>query len=159
MLAGRSAERLAALAAELDGLGWVRADAQDPDSVLAAVHDGDVLVATVGPFARWGDPAVRAAIAAGATYLDSTGEPAFIRHVFADLDAPARRTGAALLTAMGYDWVPGALAGSLAVREAGPGAVRVDVGCFGLGLGPGGLSPGTRESLVGAALDLSLIHI
>ena len=33
-----------------------------------------MLVSTVGPFARWGAPAVQAAIAAGAHYLDSTGE-------------------------------------------------------------------------------------
>ena len=56
---------------------------------------------------------------------------------------------------MGYDFVPGALAGALAVEEAGEEgrAVRVDVGYFALGAGPGSLSAGTRASLVGAALD------
>ena len=49
-----------------------------------------MLVSTVGPFAKWGEPAVRAAITARrATYIDSTGEPAFIRRVF-----QSRRAGA-----------------------------------------------------------------
>ena len=43
--------------------------------------------------------------------------------------------GAALLTAMGYDFVPGALAGALALEEAGEAAVRVDVGYYALGAG------------------------
>ena len=61
------------------------------NSVFAAVEPGDVLVSTVGPFAKWGDAAVRAAIAAaGATYLDSTGEPVFIRRVFEELGRPGR---------------------------------------------------------------------
>ena len=45
-----------------------------PGGVRALVERGDVLVATVGPFVRWGEPAVQAAVAAGAHYLDSTGE-------------------------------------------------------------------------------------
>ena len=43
---------------------------------------------------------------------------------------PRRAAGAALLTAMGYDWVPGNLAGALAAERAGEAAVRVDTGYF-----------------------------
>ena len=54
---------------------------------------------------------------------------------------------------MGYDFVPGALAGALALEEAGADAVRVDVGYYALGDGRERCSAGTRESLVGATLD------
>ena len=94
-----------------------------------------MLVSTVGPFVKWGEPAVRAAIAAKGMYIDSTGEPPFIRRVFDEFGAPAERAGAALLTAMGYDYVPGALAGALALEEAGLDAVRVDVGYYAFGAG------------------------
>jgi short subunit dehydrogenase-like uncharacterized protein len=151
VLAGRSEERLAELSARLGGLEWARADAMRSNSVFALVRDGDVLVSTVGPFAKWGEAAVRASIAAGCTYLDSTGEPAFIRRIFEEFDRPAARAGARLLTAMGYDYVPGALAGALALERA-PGAVRIDIGYFSLGAMTGALSAGTRQSLVGAAL-------
>jgi short subunit dehydrogenase-like uncharacterized protein len=153
VLAGRSEERLAELSARLGDLPTVKADAMRQNSVFAMLEPGDVVVATVGPFAKWGEPAVRAAIAAPAIYLDSTGEPAFVRRVFDEFGAPAARAGAALMTAMGFDFVPGALAGALALRDAGEAAVRVDVGYYSLGLGAGSASAGTRESLVGATLS------
>ena len=87
------------------------ADVSDPPSVSALVERGDVLVTTVGPFARWGAPAAAAATTAGAHYLDSTGEPTFIREVFERYGPAADKSGAAMLTAFGYDWVPGNLAG------------------------------------------------
>src|SRR3954453_2046782 len=152
VLAGRSEEKLAALAARLGGLEYVRADAMRQNSVFGLVGPDDVLVSTVGPFVKWGLPAVRAAVAAGCTYIDTTGEGDFIRRVFEDFDAPARRSGATLLTALGYDFAPGALAGGLAVVEAGEDAVRVDVGYYSLGEGVTSLSAGTRESLVGITL-------
>src|SRR3954452_21874835 len=82
VLAGRDDARVAALAEELGGLEHARADALRQNSVFELVGSDDVLVSTVGPFVKWGGAAVRAATAAGATYLDSTGEPAFIRQVF-----------------------------------------------------------------------------
>jgi len=154
VLAGRDETRLAELAERLGGLETVKADAMRRNSVFAAVEPGDVLISTVGPFAKWGDAAVRAAIAAsGSTYIDTTGEPVFIRRVFEELGGPAGRAGVTLMPAMGFDFVPGALAGALALREAGTGAVRVDVGYFSLGMGGDGASAGTRESLVGATLN------
>ena len=153
VLAGRSEERLAALAERLGGLEHRVADVGDPATVRALIEPGDVLLTTVGPFKRWGGPAVDAAIDAGAVYLDSTGEPAFIRRVFQTHDAPARRAGATLLPAMGYDFVPGALAGALALEDAGTDAVRLDIGYFALGGGPAALSRGTRASLVGVSFD------
>ena len=94
-----------------------------------------MLVSTVGPFVKFGEAAVRAAIAGRATYLDSTGEPAFIRRVYAHHGPRAERAGVALMTAMGFDFVPGALAGGLALQEGGADAVRVDVGYYSLGAG------------------------
>ena len=58
VLAARNEARVRALAEELGGLEWAVADVARPDSVRALVERGDVLVSTVGPFARWGEPAV-----------------------------------------------------------------------------------------------------
>jgi short subunit dehydrogenase-like uncharacterized protein len=108
-----------------------------------------VLVTTVGPFARWGQPAAAAATTKGAHYIDSTGEPAFIREVFERYGPAAQGAGIAMLTAMGYDWVPGNLAGALALERAGELATRVDVGYFITGSGAS-MSGGTRASMIGA---------
>ena len=64
-----------------------------------------------------------------------------------------QRTGASLLTAFGYDWVPGNLAGALALDEAGEAATRVQIGYF--GQGEAGSSGGTQASLIGAVLEPS----
>src|SRR5688500_2211912 len=130
VLAGRSPDRLASLAADLGGLETAVADVAQPQTVNGIVARGDVLVATVGPFVRFGRPAVEAAIDQGAHYLDSTGEPRFIREVFEHYGPAGARAGVGLLTAMGYDWVPGNLAGALALERAGTAAVRVDTGYF-----------------------------
>ena len=153
VLAGRSPERLGELAERLGGLETAQADVLRANSVAALVREGDVLVSTVGPFVRWGESAVRAAVSGRATYLDSTGEPPFIRRVFEQHGPRAERAGVALMTAMGFDFVPGALAGALALREGGADAVRVDVGYYSLGAGAGAASKGTRRSMVGISLD------
>ena len=156
VLAARSAERLERLAGELGGLETRVADVSRPDRVRALVQAQDVLVSTVGPFTRWGDPAVQAAIAAGATYFDSTGEPSFIRRVFEEHGPAAASAGCAMVTAFGFDWVPGNLAGALALRDAGPEAVRVDVGYF--SRGGGGMSGGTQASSLQAMLEPSFAY-
>jgi short subunit dehydrogenase-like uncharacterized protein len=153
VLAARSQEKLDALSRDLGGRGRMIetaiADVGDPKSVRALVERGDVLVSTVGPFARWGDAAADAAVDAGALYIDSTGEPAFIREIFERYGPAAQGAGIAMLTAMGYDWVPGNLAGALALDRAGDLVTRVDVGYFITGSGAS-MSGGTRASMVGA---------
>jgi short subunit dehydrogenase-like uncharacterized protein len=153
VLAARNESRVRALAEELGGLDWAVADVDRPDSVRALVERGDVLVSTVGPFARWGEPAVEAAIAAGAHYLDSTGEGSFIRDVFERFGPGAQAAGCGLVTAFGYDWVPGNLAGTLALRDAGPAATSVQIGYFNPGTGTGSMSGGTRASSASVMLS------
>lgn len=153
LLAGRNRAALETLAAELGGeLEVAVADVSQPAGVRALLTDEDVMVSTVGPFTRWGAPAVEAAIDAGTPYLDSTGEPPFIRRVFEQWGPKAKAAGTPLLTAMGYDWVPGNLAAALALDEAGPTATAVEVGYFLTG-GGGGFSGGTMASTIAAMLE------
>jgi short subunit dehydrogenase-like uncharacterized protein len=156
-LAARSRDKLEALAAELGGgLETATADVSDPPSVRALVEQGDVLVSTVGPFTRWGGPSAAAATTAGAHYLDSTGEPGFVREVFERYGPAAERNGCGMLTAFGYDWVPGNLAGGLALRRAGEDAVRVDVGYFITGrASPSG---GTRATMATSLTDPGFVY-
>ena len=157
VLAGRSPARLAPLAAELGGDGGpletVTVDVADVASVRRLVGRGDVLVTTVGPFLQLGEAVVAAAADAGAVYLDSTGEPPFLRRVFERHGPRAEATGAALLTAFGHDYVPGTLAGALALAEAGPRAARLSVGYALDGVHGQAFSRGTLVSLIGVALE------
>jgi short subunit dehydrogenase-like uncharacterized protein len=149
VLAGRDATRLAALAGQLGGLPTRVADANDPASVRALIGRGDVLVSTVGPFCRWGQAALHAATGAGAVYLDSTGEPPFIRQVFEQAGPLAERSGASLITAFGYDYVPGNLAAALALRRCAAVVHRVEVAYLVTGVGRAqALSRGSLASAV-----------
>lgn len=143
VLAGRNRDALTELATRLGGLDIAVADVAEPATVDRLVADGGVLVSTVGPFATWGEPAVEAAIRNGATYLDSTGEPPFIRRVFEEYGPRAQSP---LVTAFGYDYVPGNLAAAVALERAGDVATRVDVGYF--TTGKGAFSAGTFASLL-----------
>ena len=150
MLVARRAEPLQALADELGGLDVAVADASDRSALAAVVEPGDVLVATVGPFLRHGRTAAQVAAETGAHYLDSTGEGTFIREVFERWGPIAASHGTVMLTAFGFDFVPGSLAGALALEEAGPQAPRVDVGYFAFHVGTSG---GTRASIAGMTLE------
>lgn len=143
-LAGRREDALRQLADQVSADGILVSDAHDGEALRDALDDGDVLVSTVGPFVHLGETALDAAIATGSHYLDSTGEPAFIRRVFAD-GAGAR---GCLLSAFGYDYVPGNLAGALALADAGEAATSLTVGYFTTGRPSGlGLSTGTLASI------------
>lgn len=153
VLAGRDPGRLDALAGRLGGLETARADVTDPVSVRNLLSGGDVLVTTVGPFLRLGQAAVDAAVDAGAVYLDSTGEPPFVRRVFEDAGQRAAATGAALIPAFGLDYVPGNLAAALALADAGTRAHRVDVGYSMSGTSGQAFSRGTLVSLMGVLTE------
>ena len=45
------------------------------------------------------------------------GQPPFIREVFERYGSAAEQAGSAMLTAFGYDWVPGNLAGAIALAR------------------------------------------
>jgi short subunit dehydrogenase-like uncharacterized protein len=153
ILAGRDPARLAALADRLGGVETARADVTDPRSVRGLLDRGDVLVSTVGPFMQLGRAAVDAAVEAGAVYLDSTGEPPFIRRVLERDGVRAAARGATLIPAFGLDYLPGNLAAAHALAEAGNRAHRLDVG-YGLeGVSGQAFSRGTLVSLMGVLFE------
>lgn len=165
ILAGRNQDKLQALLGELslhrDQRSKYRtqtADVDNPESVHDLVTSSqDVLISTVGPFLKWGQPAIDAVINKGATYIDSTGEAAFLRRLF-EVESPrAQETGAKLIPAFGFDFVPGNLAGLLALADAqqieGVAPTRIEIGYFMTG---GALaSTGTMASAPGIVLQPS----
>jgi len=87
-------------------------------------------------------------------YLDSSGEPPFIRQVFEEFGPHAERAGAVLLTAFGYDYGPGNLAGGRSrcrlLGRPRPGC-RSATSCA--GTSRRGTSAGTRASVAGVLLE------
>jgi short subunit dehydrogenase-like uncharacterized protein len=75
--------------------------------------------------------------------------------VFEEAGPRAEEAGAALLPAFGHDYVPGQVAGAVALAEAGPRAVRIDVGYALDGTSGQAFSRGTLVSLLGVLTERS----
>jgi short subunit dehydrogenase-like uncharacterized protein len=150
-LAGRSRSRLEQVRATLPGAAqdWplLEADTGDPASLSALAGSTRALVTTVGPYARYGLPVVEACARAGTHYADLTGEVLFVRDAIDSCDSLARKTGARIVHAAGYDSIPSDLATLLLAQRAaeddagGLADVRL------VATLRGGLSGGTVDSM------------
>ncbi|MDT3400490.1 saccharopine dehydrogenase NADP-binding domain-containing protein [Streptomyces sp. B1866] len=149
---GRDAGRLRAAAAEA-GLADrnVRvAEAGDAAALAAAFRDCDAVVNCAGPFTRWGEPVVAAALAAGVPYVDTAGEQPYLKRVFDAFGAAAERAGVPVVPAVTDDGVPSDLLAHLTAARVGE-AEEVTIA---LELTGGGLTRGSIRSLGGIAGEL-----
>lgn len=150
-LAGRSRSRCEQVREGLPAAArdWavVEADVSDPASIEALAASTRVLVTTVGPYARYGLPVVEACARAGTHYADLTGEVLFVRDAIDRVDDLARKSGARIVHACGYDSIPSDLSTFLlAERAAADGAGGLtDVQL--VALLRGGFSGGTIDSM------------
>jgi short subunit dehydrogenase-like uncharacterized protein len=114
-LVGRRREALAELALPDEEVAV--ADARDESSLRGAFAGATVVASCAGPFLALGPAPVAAAVGAGAHYLDTSGEQAWVRRVRDEF----ANAGTVLLPAFGFDYVPGDLAARLAAeRVEGP---------------------------------------
>lgn len=121
VLAGRDPDKLSSRAAELGGgLRFMQASLDDHAALTSAVAQGRVVVNCAGPFARTGDPVLRAAIAAGSHYLDTTGEQDWIRRVFEVHDEALRGAAVAAAPGMAFSHTPGDVLCHLVGRTVEP---------------------------------------
>ena len=118
LLAGRDARKLAALAAHLGGAETLVADVGDRSALDELARRARVLINCVGPFVDHGEAVVRAAIAAGAHYVDTTGEQPFVRSVLVH-DTWAKSQRVAVVPALAFEVALADCGASLAAAEVG----------------------------------------
>lgn len=144
VLAGRSSAVLA-LAAEL-GLEGRNFRLEDAAAVREGLTGIQLVLHCAGPFSATAAPMVSACLAAGAHYLDITGEIAVFEAIYAR-DAEARARGLVLCPGVGFDVVPTDCV-ALALKQRLPDATHL---CLGFD-SRSPLSPGTaRTSIEGLA--------
>lgn len=110
-VAGRARAKLAALVAQLEAepcppSGLIIADIGDDASVRAMAASARVVLTTVGPFERFGEPLVRACVAEGTDYLDITGEPQFVDRMIDRYHERAEAGGVKIISCCGFDSIP-----------------------------------------------------
>jgi short subunit dehydrogenase-like uncharacterized protein len=123
-VAGRSRERLMAVRerlAEINpscaGLELLVADVDDRASLLDVVRRARVVVTTVGPYLRYGEPLVAACAETGTDYLDLSGEPEFVDRMYLAYHDVAVGSGARIVHAAGFDSIPYDLGVLFTVRQ------------------------------------------
>jgi short subunit dehydrogenase-like uncharacterized protein len=141
-LVGRRREALEALA--LPGEEVRVADATDPVALREAFEGAAVVASCAGPFLELGFVPVAAALAAGAHYLDTTGEQEFVLRVHERFGAAADEARVAVLPAFGFDYVPGDLAARVAAEQVDGPLDEVVVAYSVQGVGT---SRGTRRTI------------
>jgi short subunit dehydrogenase-like uncharacterized protein len=111
-IAGRSAQKLAAVKARLSAIdpsrdvGVVEASTDDAASLARMASSTRVVLTTVGPFIDHGEPLVKACIDAGTDYVDSTGEPFFVDRILVRYRDAAERAGVRIVSSCGFDTIP-----------------------------------------------------
>jgi short subunit dehydrogenase-like uncharacterized protein len=148
ILGGRDARRLAALA---EPLGLEHRAAHLDGDLTATLRDVGVVVNAAGPFAATYAPLVDACVAAGAHYLDLSGEVDAIEGV-AQRNAAARRQHVMLMPSVGFDVVASDCL-ALHVARRVRGATRLTFGISGLELASRG---SIRTVAAGAGHDIQI---
>jgi short subunit dehydrogenase-like uncharacterized protein len=156
-LAGRDREKLEKLDT---GLPLLHADAEDPGSLREMAESARVVITTVGPYIKYGEPLVAGCAEAGTDYVDLTGEPEFVDRMYIRHDAMAQETGARIVHCCGFDSIPHDLGVYFTVQQLPEGApikvegfVRRGTGSSGYEAGRGPVAGGAREGLVQGALQ------
>jgi short subunit dehydrogenase-like uncharacterized protein len=152
-LAGRNPAKLeqirdglSAIDPALGSLALLPADADDPASLRAVAQRAKVVITTVGPYLRLGEPLVAACAAAGTDYVDLTGEPEFVDRMWLAHHEEALRSGARIVHSCGFDSIPFDLGVLFCVLHL-PEDVRLRV--KGFGRAGANFSGGTYQSALG----------
>lgn len=151
--AGRSESKLKALreglGREAAGLPLLQADADDAASLQRLCARGRVIVSTVGPYALYGEPMVKACVEAGIDYCDLTGETQWIRRMLDRYEAQAKASGARIVHCCGFDSIPSDLGVHFLQQQAmqrfGQPCTRIKMRVRAM---RGGFSGGTVASLM-----------
>jgi len=166
-MAGRSAEKLAEVR-DLIGAPadtpLVVANSDDPASMQALAESARVVVTTVGPYQLYGEPLLKACVAAGTDYADLCGEPGWMREMIDAYHEAAKASGARIAFSSGFDSIPFDLGVFMLQQEAKArfgspaprvkGRVRAMQGTF-----SGGTAASLTETMKAVAKKPSLIPI
>lgn len=156
-IAGRDRSKLLALRTRLADIQPACAQipilvaaVEDPEALSTMVRQTRVVITTVGPFVRFGEPLFAACAEHGTDYVDSTGEPAFVDSMRFRYHAKAEASGAIMVSCCGVDSIPTDLGAYYTMRELAPSGPVSLTGQFAF---RGRASGGTWQSVLEAMRD------
>ncbi|MCG8436784.1 MAG: saccharopine dehydrogenase NADP-binding domain-containing protein [Pseudomonadales bacterium] len=154
--AGRSETKLQqvkeALGSKANKLALITANANDDASLEALCANTAVVISTVGPYALYGEPMIRACTSTGTDYCDLTGEAQWIADMLEKYEAAAKASGARIVHCCGFDSIPSDMGvfflQQQAKKQFNASATRVGMR---VKVAKGGVSGGTVASMMNIA--------
>ena len=119
--AGRNAERIQEVMDHLPGVETADYEVVEVENTVEALTElltgAKVICNIVGPFERFGEPVVQAALAAGVHYIDTTGEPAFLEMVKNKYGHAYKEAGLLLAPCTAYMYTPAEICARICLEE------------------------------------------
>ncbi|MGM8887483.1 saccharopine dehydrogenase family protein, partial [Psychrobacter sp. 1U2] len=115
-IAGRDQEKLEKLQSELSSaqqngdtkakIDIIVANSNDDASLDKMTEQTQVIISTVGPYLKYGEPLIKSCTKNGTDYVDLTGEAIFIKDMMDKYQDAAKQSGARIVNSCGFDSIP-----------------------------------------------------
>ena len=158
-IAGRSESKLndvkATLGSGAADLPVLIADAADETALIAMCEQTKAVISTVGPYALYGEPLIKACVSTGTDYCDLTGEVQWISRMIKRYEDQAKESGARIVHCCGFDSIPSDMGVWFLQQQAEEtfGEPCQDVRMR-VKVAKGGLSGGTVASMINIAKEM-----
>ena len=149
-IAGRNQQKLEQVKEQVGNteLPIIIADSDDADSLNKMAAQAQVIISTVGPYLKYGEPLIKACAENGTDYVDLTGEAFFIKNMLYKYQQTAKESGARIVNSCGFDSLPSDLGvlftQNCAQKEHGEYCETINMR---VKAAKGGLSGGTVSSM------------
>ena len=148
-IAGRDEAKLNELQSKLGiTIDIILANSDDSDSLDEMTKQTKVIISTVGPYLKYGEPLIKSCTTHGTDYVDLTGEAIFIKDMMDKYQDAAKQSGARIVNSCGFDSIPSDLGVYFTQTQAEKKFGRAcDVIHMRVKAAKGGLSGGTIASM------------
>ena len=148
-IAGRDQKKLNELQSKLTSkVDIIIANSDDAASLDAMTEQTQVIISTVGPYLKYGEPLIKSCVDNGTDYVDLTGEAIFIKDMMDKYQEAAKQSGARIVNSCGFDSIPSDLGVYFTQKQA---EAKFDSACDVIHMrvkaAKGGLSGGTIASM------------
>ena len=148
-IAGRDEEKLNELQSKLvSKVDIIIANSDDAASLDTMTEQTQVIISTVGPYLKYGEPLIKSCVSNGTDYVDLTGEAIFIKDMMDKYQEAAKQSGARIVNSCGFDSIPSDLGVYFTQKQA---EAKFDSACDVIHMrvkaAKGGLSGGTIASM------------
>ena len=148
-IAGRDKEKLNELQSKLASkVDIIIANSDNAASLDKMTKQTQVIISTVGPYLKYGEPLIKSCAENGTDYVDLTGEAIFIKDMMDKYQDTAKQSGARIVNSCGFDSIPSDLGVYFTQQQAEEKfGSACDVIHMRVKAAKGGLSGGTIASM------------